>query len=151
MLLTAPATVAGSGPAPVPASTPAAPPAGPTLHERLGALATTLTASDETLAKMVADSSPVGTGWAGHFTSLAGRLQEARDAFIVAKPDAGDLAAKLGAGVLRLAEASGSMAVFGRQRSTLGEGWSTWLDSVIADTTAAAALLAPPVTEGVGG
>lgn len=132
---------------PVPQSTPvdgpADPPAAPSLQERFTSFAATLAASDETLTKMVADGSPVGTRWGGHFSALAATLQTARDEFLVAKPDAAELAARLGAGVLRLAEASGSMAVFGRQRSTLAEGWSTYLDPLIADATAAAALLAP--------
>lgn len=144
MLLTATSTPA---PGPTPGPAPAEPPAGPTLEERLATFASTLTASDETLAKMVADSSPVGTGWSGHFSSLAATLQGARDEFLVAKPDAAELGAKLGAGVLRLAEAAGSMAVFGRQRSTLAQGWATYLDPVIADATAAAALLAAPAKD----
>lgn len=106
-------------------------------------LAAKLTASDETITSMVADRSPVGTGWAPHLSAIAGQLQVARDQFLDAKPDATDLGAKLGADVIKLAEASGSMSIMARQRATLSEGWTGFLDVAIANATEAAALLAP--------
>jgi hypothetical protein len=113
------------------------------LHATFSDIATKLTSSNETIAKMVADRSPVGTGWSPHLNALAGRLQLARDGFLQARPDESDLGARLGASVIRLAEASGSMSVMARQRATLSEGWTTYLDGAIADAKAAAAMLAP--------
>ena len=149
-----------TGPVPPPASAPVVlgdtPPATPDpkpgeLQEQFTAIAAKLTASDETLTKMVADRSPVGTGWAPHLRAVATSLQAARDAFIGAKPDATELAAKLGADVIKLAEASGSMSIMARQRATLSEGWSSFLDTAIADANAAAELLAPTEPKQPGG
>jgi hypothetical protein len=134
-----------AGPSTPPPTPPTTPPAGPDL----GALAKTftdlakdLTGSDETITSMVAGRNPVGDGWGPHLSSLADRLQLARDGFVAAKP-ADELVAKLGKDVIKLAEASGSLSIMARQRATLSEGWSAFLDTAIADATAAAAALTP--------
>jgi hypothetical protein len=133
---------------PVMLATPPAPtpPAGPdlgALGKQFADLAKDLTGSDETLTTMVAERNPVGDGWGPHLSSLAERLQGARDGFVAAKPTEADLVAKLGKDVLKLAEASGSMSIMARQRATLSEGWSAFLDTAIADASAAAKLLTP--------
>ncbi len=107
-------------------------------------IATKLTASDETLASMVTNRSTVGTGWGPHLGAIAGDLQLARDGFLALAPkDGAELGAKLGADVLKLSEAAGSLGVMARQRATLSDGWTTFLDGAIADATAAAKLLTP--------
>jgi hypothetical protein len=124
-------------------TTPAAPDAA-ALAKQFTDIATKLTASDDTITKMVTDRSTVGTGWGPHLGAVAGELQLARDGFLALAPkDGTELAAKLGADVLKLSEAAGSLSVMARQRATLSEGWSAFLDTAIADATAAAALLAP--------
>lgn len=107
-------------------------------------IATRLTASDATITTMVSDRSTVGAGWGPHLATIAGEIQLARDGFLALKPKDGDeLGAKLGTDVLKLSEAAGSLTVMARQRTTLSDGWSTFLDAAIADATAAAALIAP--------
>lgn len=116
------------------------------LAKQFTALATRLTASDATLTAMVTDRSTVGAGWAPHLSVIAGEFQLARDGFLALKPkDGAELGAKLGADVLKLSEAAGSLGIMARQRATLSEGWTTFLDTAIANATAAAALIAPPV------
>ena len=137
----------GSTPPTTPPTGPTPPPAGPdlpALQKLFTDVAAQLTTSDETITKMVTDRSTVGAGWGQHLASIAGRLQGARDTFMLARPAEAELRAKLGVDVLRLAEAAGSLGMMARQRSTLSEGWSAFLDTAIADATAAAALLAPP-------
>ncbi len=127
--------------------TPPATPATPdtvALAKQFTDIATKLTASDATITTMVTDRSTVGAGWGPHLSTIAGELQLARDGFLALKPKDGDeLGAKLGADVLKLSEAAGSLSVMARQRATLSDGWSTFLDTAIADATAAAALIAP--------
>lgn len=136
-----------------PPATSPAPPAAPDLAklaEQFTSIATRLTASDETLTKMVADVSPVGSGWGPHMSAIAGAVQSARDELLVAKPDvAADLGAKLGADVLKLSEAAGSLTIMARQRAVLSDGWASFLDTAIADATAAATLLAPSAKDPV--
>lgn len=127
----------------------ATPPVTPTpdvsaLRATFTTLADDLARSDETLAKMVADHSTVGDGWSPHLSGLAARLQGARDGFLAARPADSEVGATLGKDVLRLAEAAGSLSVMARQRTTLSDAWSSFLDSAIADARGAAELLAPP-------
>jgi hypothetical protein len=142
------ALASATGPA-APAPTPAEPkpPAAPdleALRTQFTDLGAKLAADDRTLESMVAGSNPVGTGWAPHMSSLSADLLAARDALLVAKPDtAADLGAKLGVDVRKLSEAAGSLSVLARQRATLSQGWTTFLDAAIANATAAAALLQP--------
>ncbi|MCB0880074.1 MAG: hypothetical protein KDC46_13970, partial [Thermoleophilia bacterium] len=97
-----------------------------------------------TLTSMVTGHNPVGTGWGPHMDALAGSLQAARDTLLVLKPDtAADLGAKLGTDVIKLAAASGSLTVMARQRATLSEGWSSFLDTAIANAGEAVKLLSP--------
>jgi hypothetical protein len=141
------APTAAPNPTP-PATTPPAAPDLSALAEQFTGIATKLTASDATITTMVADKSPVGAGWGPHLSAIAGALQSARDELLVAKPDvAADLGAKLGLDVLRLSEASGSLSIMARQRATLSEGWTAFLDTAIADATAAAELLVPPAKD----
>ncbi|MCW2921097.1 MAG: hypothetical protein JWL76_971 [Thermoleophilia bacterium] len=127
---------------------PATPPAAPDLAsiaKQFTDIATKLTASDATITTMVTDRSTVGAGWGPHLATIAGEFQLARDGFLALAPkDSAELGAKLGADVLKLSEAAGSLSVMARQRATLSEGWSTFLDTAIADATAAATLLVPP-------
>jgi hypothetical protein len=148
MILTAtpisPVTLATPPAAPPtpPTTPPATPDFGP-LIEQFTSLAKDLTGSDETITSMVAGRNPVGDGWGPHLSGLAERMQTARDGFLAAKPADAELVGKLGKDVLKLAEASGSLSIMARQRATLSEGWSTVLDTAIADATAAAAALKP--------
>lgn len=128
-----------------PTTAPAPAPAPPAVDLRASFtdIAAKLTASDATLAEMVTKRNTVGLGWAPHLSAIAGQLQAARDRFMDARPEATELAARLGVDVLRIAEASGSLSIMARQRATLSEGWSTFLDGAIANAAAAAALLEP--------
>ncbi len=107
-------------------------------------IAATLASDDEVLTSMAAKNNPVGTGWAPHLSSLSSDLLAARDLLVAAKPDAAaDLGAKLAVDQRKLAEASGSMAVFARQGLLLSDAWGSYLDGTIADVKAAIELLKP--------
>ncbi len=127
---------------------PVTPPAAPdaaAVAKQFTDLATKLTASDTTITAMVTDRSTVGAGWGPHLSAIAGEFQLARDGFLALAPkDSAELGAQLGADVLKLSEAAGSLSVMARQRATLSEGWSAFLDTAIADATAAATMLVPP-------
>ncbi len=148
---TPPSTVRTASAKPTPPAPPT-PPTTPTtpdpakLAAQFTEIAELLTSSDETITKMVTDKSTVGAGWGPHMVKIATRLQAARDGLLQAKPAEAELSAKLGTDILRLAEAGGSLGAMSRQRATLSEGWSSFLDTAIADAQAAAALLVPPTT-----